>query len=76
MPYGMEKEVRQFFRRIVWTIFAGLVWMVLQDIFGIMLGYAFTDNGYSWKNTVYYVGFGLSLGGLIYLYYKMWKGKL
>jgi hypothetical protein len=75
MPYGMEKEVREFFKRILGTIGAGLLWMVLQDIFGIMLGYAFTDNGYSWKNTVYYIFCLLSLGALIYLYYRMWRGK-
>jgi hypothetical protein len=53
----------------------GLLWMLLQVVAGIMPGYAFTDNGFTWRNAVYYLGFLLSLGLLIYYYYRLWRKK-
>ena len=73
MPSDIEPEVTRFLWRIVRTLTAGLAWMLLQVIAGIMPGYAFTDNGFSWKNVLYYILLLLSLGALLYYYYKLWR---
>ena len=69
----MDPEVTKYFSRIVRTLTAGLIWMVLQVLAGIMPGYAFTDNGFTWKNGAYYLGFLLSLGLLLYYLYRIWR---
>ncbi len=75
MSSGMEPDVRAFLLRILRTLTAGLVWMLLQVVFGIMPGYAFTDNGYTWKNGVYYAGCLVSLAALLYYLYRLWRKK-
>lgn len=73
MPPGEEQKVIRFLMRIVRTLSVGLLWMLLQVVGGIMTGYAFIEDRFTWKNGVYYVAFLLSLGALIYYYYKLWR---
>jgi hypothetical protein len=76
MPSGIEPEVTKFMWRIIRTLVAGLIWMLIQVIAGIRTGYAFADNGLSWKNILYYCGAILSFAALLYYYYKLWRGRL
>lgn len=73
MPLGIEPEVTRYMWRIVRTLVAGLLWMLLQVIAGVKTGYAFTDEGLTWKNIAYYVGGLASLAALLYYYYRLWK---
>jgi hypothetical protein len=73
MPLGIEPEVTRYLSRIVRTLVAGLCWMLLQVIAGVRTGYAFADDGFTWKNGLYYVGGLASLVGLLYYYYRIWK---
>ncbi len=70
---GVEPETRAFFVLIVNSMAWMLLWMVLNVLFGIYLGYAFFDGSPGWKNIIYY---GLSLAGfaiLIRHLIKKWK---
>lgn len=73
MPLGIEPEVTRYMWRIVRTLVAGLLWMLLQVIAGVRTGYAFADDGLTWKNILYYAGGLVSLLGLLYYYYRIWK---
>jgi hypothetical protein len=73
MPSGIEPEVTKFMWRIVRTLSAGLLWMLLQVVAGIMPGYAFIEDRLTWWNAGYYLFFLLSLGLLIYYFYRLWR---
>jgi hypothetical protein len=57
-----EKDIRQFLKKMVNTIFIIVFWMMMNVIFGIYYQYAFIDAVPVWQNAVYYV---LSLIGLM-----------
>jgi hypothetical protein len=57
--------------RIVRTLSAGLLWMLLNVVGGIMPGYAFIEGHLRWANVLYYLGFLISLAVLIYYYYRL-----
>jgi ABC-type glycerol-3-phosphate transport system permease component len=76
MPSETDPDVTRYFKRILLTLTAGLIWMLLQVLSGIMTGYAFTENGFTWRNGVYYLGCLLSLGALIYYLYRIWRKPL
>ena len=76
MPTEAEPSIIRYLKRILRTIMSGLAWMLLQVIAGIMPGYAFLDNGFTWKNGAYYVGFLLSTGVLVYYLYRLWRKPL
>jgi ABC-type glycerol-3-phosphate transport system permease component len=75
MSSEIDPDVTKYFRRIVRTLTAGLVWMVLQVLGGIMPGYAFVEDRFTWMNALYYLFFLLSLGVLLYYFYRLWGKK-
>lgn len=73
MPSGMEPEMKRYLRKVLNTIFIGLLWLMLNVTFGIYFGFAFSGDGIGVGNIIYYAGFLLSLGGMLWLFYRMWK---
>lgn len=57
-----EKDIRQFLKKMVNSIFIIIFWMMLNVIFGIYYQYAFIEAKPIWQNALYYV---LSLLGLM-----------
>jgi NADH:ubiquinone oxidoreductase subunit 3 (subunit A) len=76
MSSGFEPDVRQFLKRIIQTISAGLLFLLLHMTFGLYFNWAFFEGSIRLGNMVYYIIFLVSLGGLVYYYYRLWKGKL
>lgn len=72
----MEPEVKQFLRRIVWTISAALIWMMVNVLTGLKWGYAFFENGHILGSIFFYLWFAASLSFLLWLYHKWWKEHL
>jgi hypothetical protein len=72
----MEPEVREFLQRISLSLGIGILWLILNSTFGIMLDYAFVYDHISTGNTIFYIWFFASLLFMIGLYRKLWKGKL
>jgi hypothetical protein len=69
----MDEETKLLLVTITHTIVTTLLWMLLNMTFGIWFGYGFFDNGFSWKNVVYFIffiGSGIFLG--VHLY-RRWK---
>jgi len=72
----MEPEVRQFLKRIVSTISAGLIWMILNTFFGLVLGFAIIQEGHAAASILFYLWLSASLVFLIYYLRKIWKGHI
>jgi len=72
----MEPEVRAFLQRISLSLGIGILWLILNSTFGIMLDYAFVYDHISLGNIIFYIWFFASLLFMIRLYRKLWKDKL
>ena len=71
MEQGWDPEVTKYFRKIINTIFIGLLWLMAVLTAGLYFGLAHH------RNTLYvilfYTGLVASLGLLIRYFYRMWK---
>jgi bacteriorhodopsin len=73
---GVEPETRAFFILIANSLALMLIWMILNVLFGIYLGYAFFETAPGWKNYLYY---SLSLIAFIFVLIRLvkkWKQHL
>ena len=70
---GMEPAVRMYFKKILRSFMAGLVWMITMVIGGIYFKAAVIENGIRWYNILFYLLFLVSLIWLIRFLYKCWK---
>ncbi len=73
---GMEPEAQDFLKRIVQTVSVGMLFLLLHMTFGLYLNWGFFEGAPTIGNIIYYLVFLASLAGLIYFYYRLWKGKL
>jgi NADH:ubiquinone oxidoreductase subunit 3 (subunit A) len=73
---GMEPEAQEFLKRIVQTVSMGMLFLLLHMTFGLYLNWGFFEGSPAIGNIIYYLVFLASLAGLIYFYYRLWKGKL
>ncbi len=73
---GMEPEAQDFLKRIVQTVSVGMLFLLLHMTFGLYLNWGFFEGSPTIGNIIYYLVFLASLAGLIYFYYRLWKGKL
>ena len=69
----MEPQLLQFLNRIMRTIGLVVFWMTLNSTIGLMWGYAYVGNHWQLGNIVYYIFLLLSLIGLLYVLYKIWR---
>ncbi|MEO7444054.1 MAG: hypothetical protein ABIT96_05220 [Ferruginibacter sp.] len=61
---GVEPETRNFFILIANSIALVLIWMIINVLAGIYIGFAFFENQPGWKNWLYYI---LALASFIFL---------
>jgi hypothetical protein len=72
---SIEPEAREFLRKIAWSVFYGIVWMMVNMTLGIYYGLLFPDDGPGIWNILYYLFFFGSLFLLVRYYFKSWKQK-
>ena len=72
----MEPEAVEFLKRIVQTVSVGLLFLFLHMTVGLYFNWAFFEGSPRIGNIIYYIVFLASLAGLIYFYYRLWKGKM
>jgi len=72
----MEPEVRHFLRKIIWTLSAALLWLLLNVLTGLKWGYAFFEKGHTLGSIIFYLWFAASLSFLLWLYHRWWKEHL
>jgi membrane protein DedA with SNARE-associated domain len=71
----MEPEVRAFLLRVLYTITAGLIWMILNVWAGIYMGWLFFEGSMKTGNVIFYSFMVISLGVLIWYYVRLWQVK-
>lgn len=69
----MEPEVREFLKRISFSLGIGILWMALGSTFGIMYDYAFIHETVTAGNIIFYILFVASIPVLIWFYIRLWK---
>jgi hypothetical protein len=72
---GMEPEVKDFLKKVLQSVFIGLLWMIVNMTTGIFFGLLFINDKISIGNIIYYLFLVISLAGLIWFYYRTWKNK-
>lgn len=70
---GMDPEVKQYFRKIVKSFTAGLVWMIAVSTSGIFFRLGYVRDGARWYNIVFYIFSLVSLFMMLRYLYNLWK---
>jgi hypothetical protein len=71
-----ELDVSEFLKKIVWSISAIMVWMMINILFGIKWGYALFEKGHTLGSIIFYSWIIISLFFLYKLYQKFWGKKI
>jgi len=71
----MEDDAKDLLQRVVWSISAGLVYLLFNITFGIYFGWLFFYDSPTMGNYIFYAWFLLSTAGLLWLLIKWWKRK-
>lgn len=69
----MEKDAEDLLKKIVKTLSMAVLWLLVNMTAGIYLGWMFYGDMPTIGNIVFYLFFVLSLSGLIWYFYKIWK---
>lgn len=72
---NMEPEVKAFLRRVIWSISAGLLYLIINTTAGIRYGLLFFDDVPGPGNYIFYVWLAISTAGLVWLMIRWWKKK-
>ena len=70
---GMDPEVKQYFRKIVKSFTAGLIWMIAVSTAGIFFRLGYLGDGARWSNIVFYIFSLVSLFMMLRYLYNLWK---
>jgi len=71
----MEKEVKDFFWRIVWSVTLGFLWLMLTLGIGTYFHLLVPESGIGVGNIIFYAWGVGSLVGLIWINARIWRKK-
>jgi FtsH-binding integral membrane protein len=71
----MEDDVKDFMKRIVWSLSLGLLWLITNLGIGAYNHLLVPDPDFTTGIIIFYIWFVASLGTLIWLLYRIWKNK-
>jgi FtsH-binding integral membrane protein len=72
MEQGWDPEIKKYFRKILNSVFAGLLWMSACVTAGIYYKLAYWERPFIYP-VIFYAGMIASLVLLIFWYYRTWK---
>ncbi len=72
---GMDPEVRRFFRKIMATVGAGLLWIMLMAVAGLYFKLGYFVNGLDWYNGIFYFVFFITLILVLRFLYNVWRRR-
>ena len=72
---GVEPEARDFLKKIAWSVFYGIAWMMINMTLGIYFRLFFFEERVGIGNILFYIFFLVTLFALIRFYYRTWKQK-
>ncbi len=70
-----ETDVQDFLQRIVWSFFAGIVWLFINMTAGIFGGWLFFEHAPTIGNIIFYIWMLLSFIVLLRILYKTWNKR-
>jgi hypothetical protein len=73
MPQGMEQEAKRYLLKVLNSLCFGLLWLGSNVLGGLYWGYAVVNGRVSVYNVVYFAWFIVSLGTLLYSFYRIWR---
>lgn len=71
----MEDDVRDFLKRIVWTVSSGFLWLTITVGIGAYTGLLVPEHGLRFSNIIFYIWGVGSLAALVYMYIRIWSKK-
>ena len=69
----MDPEMMKYFRKIINSFSMGFLWIAAAAMAGLYFGLALFNDHFQWYNFVFYTLLLLSLGGLLWYYYRLWR---
>ncbi|MFM8587207.1 MAG: hypothetical protein ACKOBX_02540 [Bacteroidota bacterium] len=72
----MEPEIRKFLQRIVWTLSASMLWLLINTLVGLKFEWAIPDKSRLMGNIIFYCWLVLSFVMLMKLFKKLWSQHL
>jgi membrane protein DedA with SNARE-associated domain len=73
MAFGMDPEVTKYFKKILNSLFAGLLWMFINITAGIYYELAYSKNYPRYVHILFFVWLALSLLLLLVYLRKTWR---
>jgi len=73
MPFGMDPEVTKYFKKIIRSLFSGLMWMFINITLGIYFELAHSSRFSSIVHISFYTWMALSLALLLWYLYRVWR---
>jgi len=70
---GMDPEVKIYFRKIMKSFAAGLLWFIVISTLAFSFKMAHIKESVSWQNIVFFLLLLVSLAGLVYYLFKVWR---
>ena len=70
---GMGPEVTQYFKKIMNSFAAGLLWLTVMGTAGFFFKLAIIRGELRWYNLAFYCFFLLTLAAVILFFYKLWR---
>lgn len=75
MAFGMDPEVKRYFKKIIRSLVAGLMWMMVSITAGIYFELAYSERYPSIVHILFYAGMAITLCLLLWYLYIIWKKK-
>lgn len=72
MAFGMDPEVTKYFKKIINSLFAGLMWLFINITAGIYFELAYSKRYSSFVHILFFAWLILSLVLLLWYLYKVW----
>ena len=72
----MDPELKIYFRKIMKSFSAGLVWFLVISTMAFMYKMAHIKEAVSGQNIFFYIFLFISLGALVYYLLRVWKKDL
>lgn len=69
---GMDPAVKKYFRKIIKSFCAGLLWMMTVATTGLFFKLAIIENTMQWYNVVFYFVAFAGFVVLLFYFYKIW----
>jgi hypothetical protein len=75
MPSGIEPEVKRYLKKVLNSLFIGLLWLLINSTLGIYFELGFVDGKVAIGNILFYLWLVASIVLLLWYYYRTWKSS-